>query len=45
MTMTVNNDAVKGIRAVLPKGLAGSWVRTLAWNAHAVRWFSEWLPV
>ena len=36
MTMTVNNDAVKGIKAVLPKGLAGSWVRTVAWSAgHA----------
>jgi hypothetical protein len=34
MTMTVNNDAVKGIREVSPKGLVGSWVRTVAWNAH-----------
>jgi hypothetical protein len=34
MTLTVNNDAVKGMKAVLPKGLAGSWVRTVAWNAH-----------
>jgi hypothetical protein len=34
MTMTVNNDTVKGRNAVLPKGLAGSKVRTVAWNAH-----------